>query len=206
MTKQVLVIHGGTTWSTYEEYFKYLQEYPLERLLEKREKGWKDTLQDELGEKYEVIKPSMPSPKNARYKEWKLWLEKYFPILRGNIILIGHSLGGAFILKYLSEEGFSVDISQLHLVATPVADTEEESLCEFKLDNFESDTPIEIDLSKAEIGKIFIYHSTDDEVVPFSDGEKCHKVLPQSEFITFKDRGHFIMEEFPELLDKVRSL
>jgi predicted alpha/beta hydrolase family esterase len=145
----------------------------------------------------------MPSPQNAKYAEWKLWIEKYFSILQGDIILIGHSLGAAFLLKYISESGFPVSIAQLHLVATPVADTEKESLCDFKLKNFELKVSRDIDLGKADVNKIFLYHSVDDEVVPYSDTEKLHKALPQAEFLTFQDMGHFSVEEFPELVELV---
>ena len=40
---------------------------------------------------------------NARYEEWKIWFERMIPFLNDNVILVGHSLGGIFFVKYLSE-------------------------------------------------------------------------------------------------------
>lgn len=55
--------------------------------------------------------------------------------------------------------------------------------------------------SKAE--QIFIYHSTDDPVVPYSHAEKIAAYLPSAKLVTFTDRGHFSQSEFPELLENI---
>ncbi len=33
--QQILMIHGGTTFEKYEDYIKYLEDYPLEKILNK---------------------------------------------------------------------------------------------------------------------------------------------------------------------------
>lgn len=38
--------------------------------------------------------------------------------------------------------------------------------------------------------EIFIYHSTDDPVVPYSHAERLHNYLPKAKLITLTDRGH----------------
>jgi hypothetical protein len=32
------------------------------------------------------------------------------------------------------------------------------------------------------------------------------KAIPEAEFITFDNKNHFLVEEFPELLDKIREI
>lgn len=68
MKQQVFVIHGGTAFDRYEEYFPYLEnkEVSLEQL-ERRD--WKMNLQNNLGENFEVFLPKMPNAQNAVYKE-----------------------------------------------------------------------------------------------------------------------------------------
>ena len=88
MKTSVVIIHGGTTFDTYEEYWKYLESSTL--TLEKiNRKNWKDFLAENLTE-FEVVYPKMPNSKNARYPEWKLWFEKLFPLLSDEVILVGH--------------------------------------------------------------------------------------------------------------------
>ena len=104
MKQQIIVIHGGTTFDTYKNYLSFLKnrEIKLDRL--KSNRDWKDNLQEKLGENFEVLSPRMPNGTNARYKEWKIWFERIIPFFGKNIILLGHSLGGIFLAKYLSEK------------------------------------------------------------------------------------------------------
>ena len=198
MKQQVFVIHGGNAFDTYEEYIEFLKrkEINLEQL---QYKDWKHTLPDALGEKYEVIAPRMPNGNNAKYLEWKIYFEKFIPYLNDNLILIGHSLGGIFLAKFLSEAKFPKTILGLFLVAAPYNTAAQHPLADFILSG---------DIKQLEHAstKIFLYHSKDDEVVPFSNFEKYKEMLPQSIPRILEDRGHINQLEFPELLADVRSL
>lgn len=112
MKQQVFVIHGGTAFNTYEEYFEYLtkKEVSLEKL---QGRDWKINLQDDLGDGYEVFLPKMPNSQNAVYKEWCIWFEKFLPLLNDGVILVGHSLGAVFLAKYLSEHDISIGFDSL---------------------------------------------------------------------------------------------
>ncbi len=197
MKKQVVIIHGGTTFDSYGEYLKYLLscELSVEKLFKK---DWKDLLASELPD-FEVLYPKMPNAKNARYPEWKIWFEKLFPLLYDDVTLVGHSLGGIFLAKYLTENSFPKKIKSLHLVAPPY-DTEhcKESLADFALSG-------KVDGLEKYTDKIFLYQSKDDPSVPFADVLKYEKDIPSAKLIPFEDRGHFTQEEFPELLNNIKS-
>ncbi len=208
MKKQVLVIHGGETFLSYEKYLEYLKNYEIDfEKIKKKQNGWKKHLQEDLGDDFEVIQPQMPSFRNAKYAEWKIWLEKYLPILHNNIILIGHSLGGIFWAKYLSENKFPVKISQLHLVSAPFDNNdkknsrnrnkcEEYDLVDFNFSGGLSNV-------KNQVKNIFLYHSKDDPIVPFVDLEKYTGALPTAKEMVFEDRGHFSVEKFPEIIKNI---
>jgi pimeloyl-ACP methyl ester carboxylesterase len=49
-------------------------------------------------------------------------------------------------------------------------------------------------------------HSEDDFVVPFSHAERFKEVVPHAELVRFTDKNHFIVPEFPELLERIRSV
>ena len=196
MKKQVLVLHGGTLHETYEDYFRYLEEYPLEKILYKKEKRWKELLPERLGENFEVIAPSMPSTYTYNYEEWVVWIEKYFPILRDNVTLVGHSLGASFWLKYLNEKDFPVSIKSLHLVAAATDSTPEEPMGNFI-------TPETLDGLTKRCSEVIIYHSRDDELVPYSQSEKLQRLLPDADLHIFDDRGHFIEDNLPEIVENI---
>lgn len=197
MKLNIILIHGGTTFDTYEEYFEYLKssELTLEKI---NRKDWKDSLYLDLPD-FEVVYPKMPNSKNARYEEWKLWFEKLIPLISDKVILIGHSLGGIFLAKYLSENVFPKTITQLHLVAAPY-DTEiiKESLADFALSKT-------VENIESQVKKIFLYQSKDDFAVAYEDVLKYKRDLPKSELVIFENRGHFLQEDFPELIKNIKE-
>ena len=198
MRSQVLLIHGGNVFNSYDDYLEFLRSFKPEKFEDLvRGKDWKSNLADDLGDDFEVIQPRMPCGNNAKYLEWKIWFEKFLPFLRDGIILVGHSLGGSFLLKYLTENKFPVRISQLHLVAAAVSETEE------PLDGFLFSKDLGNVSRQAE--KIYLYHSKDDPVVPFSDCEELAKRLPEAEKVIFANRKHFYGENFPELVARIKA-
>lgn len=197
--RQVVVIHGGETFDTHEEYLAWLNAYEV-TLDKAQTRRWKSTLADALGEEYEVIQPGMPNAFDAKYPEWKLWFEKYLAHLGDDLILVGHSLGAIFLVKYLSEETVSKHILGTFLIAAPFDSTDAEySLSDFRL-------PESLSKCAEQSRLIHFYHSTDDEVVPFTDLAKYQKALPYARATVFADKGHFRMEEFPELVADIKAL
>ena len=201
MKKQVFVIHGGDTFETYEDYLAFIKSFEID--FERYRTGssdWKRSLIPALGEAYEVIFPDMPNKINAKYLEWKIWFEKFIPHCNPGIIFVGHSLGGTFLAKYLSENKFPVSIRALFLVAPPFGD----NLPEYTLADFA--LPQNFALLEKQVPKIFLYQSEDDPVVPFSDFKKYQIVLKNAVGKTFTNRGHFKQPTFPELVDDVKNL
>ena len=200
MKQQVFVIHGGTSFDSHEEYIEFIKtrDLTLDKLRESYD--WKSTLQRKLGEAFDVLQPRMPNGTNVRYEEWKMWFERCAELLNDNVVLIGHSLGGIFLAKYLSENNFGKKIKATLLVAAPYNDVSTvESLKEFEL-------PDNLEKFSKQGGEIYIVHSKDDPVVPFSDVAKYQEALPQVKTLIFDDRQHFNQEEFPELVELLQSI
>ncbi len=196
--KQVVIIHGGDTFENHEAYLNWLQKFPMDLSWYRVGKiGWKRTLEKRLGEGYEVYLPEMPNPTYAQYIEWKLWTDKLIDLIRDEIILVGHSLGGSFLVKYLSENTLSKKVRGVFLVSACFEkDTDGNALHSFEL-------PQTFNLQTE---NIFLYHSTDDPVVPFSDMEEFKKKLPNATVRVFGDRKHFNAEVFLELAEDIKSL
>ena len=199
MKKQILFIHGGSTFKSYREYLSHLKsiEIDLDRY---RKTKWSDSLNIGLGNKFDVLLPKMPNPSNAKYNEWKIIFNKISKLLEKNVILIGHSLGAIFLIKYLSENKFPKKILATLLISPPHDDDGmEESLGDFIL-------PKSLKKLNNQGGKIFIYQSKDDPVVPYSHLEKYKKALPNAIIREFKNREHFNQPKFPELIKDIRGL
>lgn len=200
---QIIFIRWGEAFDTKEEFYDYLRyrEYkPFEN-----QKNWRDRLERSLSEKFELFAPLMPNKQSADYVAWRIRFEKIFPFIKPSkdvkLIVIGQSLGGAFLAKYLSEEDFPKKIDQLHLVS-PVFDNE--GLIWEKIGNFKID-PNKLQRVGPQTNHITIYHSVDDPFVPFEHSKKYLTYFQRAEFLQFQDRGHFNQPAFMEILQIINK-
>ncbi len=142
----------------------------------------------------------MPLQDNAKYKEWKIHFEKYFPLLKNNIILIGSSLGGIFLAKYLSENKFPKKILSTYLICPPYNNTlfKEDLVGGFKL-------KLNLSLLEKNSNNLYLMFSKDDDVVPVSHAEKFKKKLKDAKIIIYESKnGHFQISEFPEIIELIK--
>ncbi len=198
MKKQIIIIGGGDTFENHEIYINFLKDFPID--LKRYIAGgmdWKSNLGKDLGDEYEVYTPKMPNVGNAQFEEWKIWFDKIAALLNDEVILIGHSLGANFLIKYLSENNFSKKILGVFLVSGQHGvDGDGYGLATFAV-------PEKVNM---QTDHVFIYHSTDDPVVPFTSMGKLAEIIPHAQTRIFQDRKHINQEKFPELVADIKSL
>ena len=194
--KQILVIHGGTSFSSYKAYRKYLDEKEInyEKLIHPRR--WKEDIADKISEA-EVIYPSMPNYLNAVYDEWVIYFEKLLPFFKDDVQIVGHSLGAMFLAKYLSAKPLERPAKRLLLVAGGYDDESNEDLGSFKVRSAHN-----VSQSAEEV---HLFHSKDDPVVPFTELSKFQADLPYAISHVFEDKGHFLDPTFPELIEVLKQ-
>jgi predicted alpha/beta hydrolase family esterase len=201
--KQVIMIHGGSAFSKRADFLKQLREGTIRNPYGTKPKRWSGELRDVLGAEYEVFTPQMPNSENADYEEWSIWLERHFQYLRNDVTLIGWSLGGMFLVKYLIENELPFIPKSLILLAAPCgvcADDSGDDCGTFQF-NPESATAL-----SRKVGNIQIWHSTDDFVVPYQHALEFKKYLPEAKLVTFTDKNHFLVPEFPELVEMIKGV
>jgi uncharacterized protein len=142
----------------------------------------------------ETITPMMPEPWAPNYEKFKTEFEKYD--IDKNTILVGHSCGCAFLVRWLGET--KKEISKLILVAPwkiPArGDIARESFYTYKIDKTIKDRVKEI-----------IFFTSDNEE---ENGKKSLKIFHNAlngKIIELKSHGHYTLgdmktEEFPELV------
>lgn len=147
----------------------------------------------------ETETPRMPSPREPDYEKFKKEFEKCE--VGENTILIGHSCGCAFLVRWLGET--KKKFSKLILVAPwKIPDKDDEFRKRFY------EYPID-ETIKSRIKEIIMFTADDEE----EDGKKSLKIFHQAlggEVIELKGRGHYTigdmgMEKFPELLEVILS-
>lgn len=116
---------------------------------------------------YEVHAPQMPGGYFPKKEEWLKIIEGFRP--NENWILIGHSLGGVTILKYL--EITSIKIARAILIATPFEPMKFTPIANFFEGGFDWEK------IKKNCSNFIVLNESDDSVVPLSHGEKLAKAL-----------------------------
>jgi len=201
--QQIILLRWWTPKETYKDFYDFVEKYEINPYKEKYIK-WSDTLSKDLWNNFEVLEIERINKNFADYKTRKIMFNKYLSYIQNNSIWIWHSLWWTFFLKYLNEleekkrtELFQ-KIKKLILVAPACKDNKLE-----KIGSFNFDTTLK-NLQKYQ-NKIIIFGSTDDFICSFDEFEKIHKNIPNSKFIKFTNRNHFLQNTFPELLDEIKN-
>ncbi|HEU4326771.1 MAG TPA: alpha/beta fold hydrolase [Roseiflexaceae bacterium] len=156
------------------------------------------SLQSALGVTYEVHYPTMPEDDSATYADWTAPIERELATLNDEVILVGHSVGASVLVKYFSEQQRDTPISSLFLLATPYWGADEFWTWD------EARLPENVAGALASIPRIFLYHSRDDDVVPFAHLALYAAKLPQATIREFNGRGHQFGNDLTEVAEDIR--
>jgi predicted alpha/beta hydrolase family esterase len=158
------------------------------------------SLQNALGSAYKVRYPKMPLEDSAGYADWKARIAMELSALDAEVMLVAHSVGGSILLKYLSEEQIETPIAGLFLLATPYFGGGDENW------NYpEMNLPQDFATKIPSISRIFLYHSRDDEVVPFAHLAMYAAKLPQAIVRIFDGRGHQLGNDLADVAGDITS-
>ena len=194
---QVMIVHGGMTFKNEKDYLHYLK---TKKVSAKKKIYWAgDYLEKSLGKRFEIIAPRMPLQDYAKYRDWKISFERYLSLLKNKYILIGSSLGGVFLAKYLSENKLRKKALSVYLVCPPFDNTlpTEDLVGGFKLKS-------DLSLVEKNCKNLHLLFSKDDDVVPVSHANKYKQKFKNAHVVVYKSKGgHFNITKFPEIVKMI---
>ncbi len=187
--KTAIIIHG---MPTKEEYEAHSEQTTLH---------WIPWLKAQLEErKIATTTPEMPVPYAPVYEQWRDTFER-IPRTEESI-LVGHSCGGGFLVRWLSEHP-TERVGKVILVAPWI---DPDHLDGEHMTNF-FDFTIDPNLITKTDG-ITVFVSEDDDVSMLRTAEELEKHIVGIKIIRKKDKGHFStgdgVYEFPELLEEIK--
>lgn len=163
-------------------------------------------LKEELEKKgYSVVLPKFPTQRNVIYEKWRMILNDYKDEINCDTVLIAHSIGNEFVIKYLGEHNIKINkyISLAGFTEKFENEGKEDlnrAIKEFLV------TKEEIEIFKKLVDKKYSIYSDNDHIVPFEVLEKYSKTI-DSEPILIKNIGHMGkksgLETIPEVLELV---
>ncbi len=181
MKKEILFIQGGGNGG-YEADAKIVS-----------------SLRKALGTAYKVRYPEMSTDEAAPDFGWPGQIGKEISKIEGDVILAAHSLGASMLLKYLSENKIKKKIAGIFLISTPFWSGDEDWMQGLKLqenfaDQLPKDTPV------------FLYHSRDDEEIPFAHLSLYRKKLSRATFHEIANGGHQLNNGLTHVAKDIKSL
>jgi uncharacterized protein len=156
-------------------------------------------LRESLGEEFQIHAPVIEDPDAPTYEMWKMMLDRELCSLNGDVLLIGHSLGGSVLVKYLSERKCQFLTAGLFLVAAPWWGSGGWDANEFSLK-----TDRQKHFLKQNV--IHIYHCTDDSVVPLLHAKLYKKMFPGAFLHELTGSDHVFAEGLPLLVEHIRTI
>jgi predicted alpha/beta hydrolase family esterase len=186
--KRAILVHGRPDK---EEYFDSTKPAPSNS-------HWFPWVQRQLLLKGILAQtPEMPDASEPNYEKWKQTFEQFK--IDEETILIGHSCGGGFIVRWLSEN--KIKVGKVILVA-PWLDPEHNNIdpAFFRFD-------IDPELASRTAG-VTVMYSTDDYPDVLESVEILRAQIKNVVFQEFTDKGHFVIEDmkteaFPELVNNL---
>lgn len=155
------------------------------------------SLQNALGSAYEARYPRMVNEESPEYADWKAQLTSELAALGDEVILVGHSVGGSVLLKYLSEVPVEKTVAGLFVLAAPYWGADEFWAWD------EVQLPQDVAARLASIPRVFLYHSRDDEIVPFSHLGLYAAKLPRATLREVDGRGHQFGNDLADVAEDI---
>ena len=135
--------------------------------------------------------PEMPEPYAPDYEKWEAVFKQF--TLNKDTMLIGHSAGAGFLVRYLSEN--KIEIGKVILVAPWLDPTGE---LESKMFSFEIDTGL-----RDRSSELVVVYSTDDDKEILTSVARIQEKIKDVTIKEFTNKGHFTYGEigpkFPEI-------
>ncbi|OQA52267.1 MAG: putative hydrolase YdeN [candidate division WS2 bacterium ADurb.Bin280] len=168
------------------------------------EENWFPWLKGELEKlNCKVFVPQFPTPENQTLENWFKVLDEYKDRIDGETILVGHSLGGSFLLRVL--EALKNPIKAAFLVATPIGIP---PIVNWAGDKPFTGYPFNWNKIKSNCKKFYVYHSDNDPYVGLDNGKRLSENLDTA--LVFKPKsGHFNKKagflKFDDLLNDIKK-
>lgn len=188
--KQAILIHG---WASKNEF--YNTDYPTAS-----NSHWFPWLSKQLMIRdIHTVSLEMPQSYYPNYDIWKRELERFD--VTEDAVLVGHSCGGGFLVRWLSEN--DVKVGKVILVAPWIGDDPgdepfDESFFKFAIDS---------EINRKTKG-ITLISSTNDMNSVQKSVKTLRTELIGIKYVELENKGHFTLkslgtEEFPELLHEI---
>jgi predicted alpha/beta hydrolase family esterase len=157
------------------------------------------SLKAALGPGYTIHYPRMPDEANPDPVAWKRVIARQLKHLSDGVILVGHSLGAAFLIDYLADGDGERRLAGVFLVATPFIGDGGWPSGELR-----PTKTVVRDLPEG--APLYLYQGAADETVPPSHISMFERALPHAAIRRLGGRDHQLNNDLSEVARDIRRL
>lgn len=151
-----------------------------------------------LGDGFSIDFPRLPED-DPEDGHWLEAINEAIARTSGPVVLVGHSVGGYLLLKYLAMNRVTTPIAALCVIAAPFPGGDPA----WTFDGF--DLPDDMDRLLPTDTKVLLYASEDDETVPFAHRDLYAAALPRAITRTTSG-GHQLGNDLRVVADDIRTI
>lgn len=156
---------------------------------------------------YNVILPHFPAREGVIYEDWKNIFDKYKQYINSNSIIVAHSIGNEFIIKYFNENKLNVKLYIGLAGFSEYFEWKDKPDLNRACKNFLV-SQTELENFKNNCNKKYSIYSDNDHIVPFNILERYPKNINATP-ILIKNIGHMGkksgLEKIPEVIDLIKK-
>ncbi len=151
-----------------------------------------------LGNDFSIDFPRLPE-NDPEDGPWLQAIDEAIARTSGPVVLVGHSVGGYLLLKYLAMNRIMTSIVAICVIAAPFPSGDPA----WTFDGF--DLPDDVDRLLPADAKVVLYASEDDKTVPFAHRDLYAAAIPRAITRTTSG-GHQLGNDLRVVADDIRAL
>jgi predicted alpha/beta hydrolase family esterase len=170
-----------------------------EQVHEKWDAKLVESLQRELGPRYEIRYPLMPNEADPTFATWQMALRKELATLQTGAVVVGHSLGGTFLIHALADSAPETALGAVVLIAAPFVGPGG-----WESDDIEPRSDLATRLPPGV--PVWLYHGDQDDIAPVAHVELYAAAIPYARVRRLAGRDHQLNNNLAEVASDIRAL
>lgn len=156
------------------------------------------SLTEHLGADYSVRYPRMPNEDEPKYSAWASTFSKELAAAASQVVLVAHSIGVCFMLRYLALNEIKPPPLGVFLAAAPFIGEHGWQDADFEL-------PVRASKELRQI-KMFFFQGGADETVPAAHLALYEQVFPHATVRRLPGRNHQLDDDLTEIAAAIRRV
>lgn len=151
-----------------------------------------DSLTRELAGGHEVRYPRMPHEEDPSYAGWSAAVRDEMADLADGAVVVGHSVGGAILIRALAEQPPERALAAIVVIAAPFVGAGGWRGDEFEL-------PSDLGAKLPRLTPVHVFHGLRDEIAPPSHAGLYARAIPQAQLHLLAGRDHQLDNDLSEV-------